>query len=99
MRRGCTTSTRGRLSASADFDLDADGDAAKYGSATMYTTPIATNATKALMPFRAIKNIPIMFGIQAPFLVLAHSAAAWTRRSARPSPDSDTVTGSGPGSK
>src|SRR5260370_10345691 len=88
MRRGCTTSTRGRLSAFVDFDVDADGDAAKYRSATMPTTPIAINATKALMLFRAIKFIRFMVGLQTPFLLPAHSAAcSW--RSARPSPASD----------
>jgi hypothetical protein len=72
MRRGCTTSTRGRLSASVDFDVDADGDAAKYRSATMPTTPIATNVTKALMPFRAKKFIlPHREQIRSPALLSA----------------------------
>src|SRR3954462_14945483 len=95
MRRGCTTSTRGRLSAFVDFDVDADGDAAKYRSATMPTTPIAINAAKALMLFRAIKFIPFMVGLQTPFLLPAHSEAAWSWRSARPSPASASSRAAG----
>src|SRR5882762_2526983 len=90
MRRGCTTSTRGRLSASVDFDVDADGDAAKYRSATMPTTPIATNVTKALMPFRAKKFIPFMVGLSSSVLApliqpLGHGVPRIQHRNSTPS--------------
>src|SRR4029077_6242836 len=52
-RRGCTTSTRGGLSAFVDFSGDVD--AARCQSATMPAVPTPTTTTKTLMPVPFVK--------------------------------------------
>src|SRR5712675_799989 len=68
-RRGRTTSTRGGLSAFVEFT--GDGDAARRHSAMMPTAPTPTATNKTFMP---VLMIFIVFRLQDPFWLFAHSA-------------------------
>src|SRR3954453_4604239 len=61
VRRGRTTSTRGRLSGfhGLTSDGDGDGDAAKCQSATMPAAPTPMTTAKALMLVRLMKFIGV----------------------------------------
>src|SRR5712664_3321073 len=63
-RRGCTTSTRGGLSAFVEFT--GDGDAARCRSATMPAAPTLATTIKTFMPVRLVKLIVFRLFKSAP---------------------------------